>query len=126
MLLTAILLQVINNDPFQAFNSFLSNTFSKELLALAFVGIFVIAICAMAFKNSYVLAAIVAIITLAIIHFEVGLDQPMEMPMMHTFIMGVVLAVIAFRSAMAGEEKKYLKGMGHTGRTVPRTEYREW
>ncbi len=126
MLLTTIFLQVVNNDPFQSFESFLSNTFSKEMLATAFVVLFIIAIGAMAWKNSYVLAATVAIITLAIIEFEVGLFNFMEMPMMHTFIIGVVLAIIAFRSAMVGEEKKHLKGMGHTGRTVARTEYPEW
>lgn len=125
MLLSTFLLQV-SNDPFQALDTLVSNTFSKELLALAFVVVFVIAVGSIALRYSLKSAAIVVAIVLLIIHLEVGIDQPMSMPMMHLFVIGVVLAIIAFFSAIAGEKEKELKGMGHTGKTVARTQYQEW
>lgn len=125
-MLPTIILFTVNNDPFQALDNFVSNTFSKELLALAFVMLLIVAVGSIAIKNSLLQAAAVAIVTLAIIHLEVGIDQPMQMPIAHIFLMCVALAIAAFYSAMTGEEKRYLKGMGHTGKTVLRTEYQDW
>ena len=96
MLATVFLL--INNDPTQALSEFASNTFSKELIALIFLVVFIVAIASIAIRTSGILALLCAAAFIGFIHMQVGIWNIMDMSMATLFIMEVVLVVIAAAS----------------------------